>query len=202
MLLDRSFPLGLPGWLECCERTPFQILFARQAAQRCRGRLGATVNLGSTLHTGELGHVIERCGDPADQDAAVLICPVDLDVVVAVEAEHEDRIPGVVGRHRDARHAVEIDPTLLTVDARDLQKTTEHVEAPFQSPSAKSAAGLSAGTLPVREAFPLLLARGRGGIELAPHSIDQNRLRHRPANPPPDLSARLRIHRAAGTGCW
>ncbi len=46
----------------------------------------------------------------------------------------------------------------------------------------------------------LLLALGRAGIELAPHPTDAGRLRHRPADLPPDLSARLRIHRAAVVG--
>lgn len=44
---------------------------------------------------------------------------------------------------------------------------------------------------------PLLLALGRAGIELAAHG---DRLRHRPADLPPDLSARLRLHRAAVLG--
>jgi hypothetical protein len=44
---------------------------------------------------------------------------------------------------------------------------------------------------------PLLLALGRAGIELATHPTDAARLRHRPADLPPDLSARLRMHRAA-----
>ena len=47
------------------------------------------------------------------------------------------------------------------------------------------------------ELAPLLLALGRAGIELAPHPTDAGRLRHRPAHLPPNLSARLRIHRAA-----
>jgi len=47
------------------------------------------------------------------------------------------------------------------------------------------------------ELAPLLLDLGRAGIELAPHPTDPVRLRHRPAHLPPDLSARLRIHRAA-----
>lgn len=50
------------------------------------------------------------------------------------------------------------------------------------------------------ELAPLLLALGRAGIELAPHPTDAGRLRHRPADLPPDLSARLRIHRAAVAG--
>ncbi|MFN7021510.1 MAG: hypothetical protein ACK4WH_09315 [Phycisphaerales bacterium] len=50
------------------------------------------------------------------------------------------------------------------------------------------------------ELAPLLLALGRAGIELAPHPTDAGRLRHRPADLPPDLSARLRIHRAAVLG--
>ena len=51
------------------------------------------------------------------------------------------------------------------------------------------------------ELAPLLLALGRAGIELAPHPSDAGRLRFKcpggPADLPPDLSARLRIHRAA-----
>jgi hypothetical protein len=50
------------------------------------------------------------------------------------------------------------------------------------------------------ELAPLLLALGRAGIELAPHPTDAGRLRHRPADLPPDLSARLRMHRAAVLG--
>lgn len=53
------------------------------------------------------------------------------------------------------------------------------------------------------EVAPLLLALGRAGIELAPHPTDvggAGRLRHRPADLPPDLSARLRMHRAAVLG--
>lgn len=50
------------------------------------------------------------------------------------------------------------------------------------------------------ELAPLLLALGRAGIELAPHPTDAGRLRHRPADLSPDLSARLRIHRAAVLG--
>jgi len=50
------------------------------------------------------------------------------------------------------------------------------------------------------ELAPLLLALGRAGIELAPHPSDPARLRHRPADLPPDLSARLRMHRAAVLG--
>jgi len=50
------------------------------------------------------------------------------------------------------------------------------------------------------ELAPLLLALGRAGIELAAHPTDPARLRHRPADLPPDLSARLRIHRAAVLG--
>lgn len=46
----------------------------------------------------------------------------------------------------------------------------------------------------------LLLDLGRAGIELAPHPTDADRVRHRPADLPPDLSARLRIHRAAVLG--
>lgn len=54
------------------------------------------------------------------------------------------------------------------------------------------------------ELAPLLLALGRAGIELAPHPTDAGRLRFKcpggPADLPPDLSARLRIHRAAVAG--
>jgi hypothetical protein len=50
------------------------------------------------------------------------------------------------------------------------------------------------------ELAPLLLALGRAGIELAPHPTDAGRLRHRPADLPPDLAARLRINRAAVVG--
>ncbi len=50
------------------------------------------------------------------------------------------------------------------------------------------------------ELAPLLLALGRAGIELAPHPTDAGRLRHRPADLPPDLSARLRLHRGAVLG--
>lgn len=50
------------------------------------------------------------------------------------------------------------------------------------------------------ELAPLLLALGLAGIELAPHPTDAGRLRHRPADLPPDLSARLRIHRVAVLG--
>jgi hypothetical protein len=52
----------------------------------------------------------------------------------------------------------------------------------------------------VAELAPLLLALGLAGIELAPHPTEAARLRHRPADLPPDLSARLRIHRAAVLG--
>lgn len=47
------------------------------------------------------------------------------------------------------------------------------------------------------ELAPLLHALGRAGIELAPHPTDANRLRHRPAVLPPDLSSQLRLHRVA-----
>ena len=50
------------------------------------------------------------------------------------------------------------------------------------------------------ELAPLLVALGRAGIELAPHPTDAGRLRHRPADLPPDLSTRLRLHRAAVLG--
>lgn len=50
------------------------------------------------------------------------------------------------------------------------------------------------------ELAPLLVALGRAGIELAPQPTDAGRLRHRPADLPPDLSARLRLHRGAVLG--
>lgn len=53
------------------------------------------------------------------------------------------------------------------------------------------------------ELAPLLLALGRAEIELAPHPTDPARLRYRvpgAADLPPDLSARLRIYRAAMVG--
>jgi hypothetical protein len=53
---------------------------------------------------------------------------------------------------------------------------------------------------PPAELASLLLALGRAGVELAPHPTDPARLRHRPADLPPDLSARLRLHRAAVVG--
>ncbi len=46
----------------------------------------------------------------------------------------------------------------------------------------------------------LLADLGRAGVELAPHPSDGERLRHRPATLPPDLSDRLRRHRAAVLG--
>lgn len=46
----------------------------------------------------------------------------------------------------------------------------------------------------------LLLALGRAGVELAPHPIEPAKLRHRPAELPPDLTAHLRTHRAAVLG--
>ncbi len=46
----------------------------------------------------------------------------------------------------------------------------------------------------------LLLALGRARVELARHPSKPDRLRHRPADLPPDLSARLRLHRAAILG--
>jgi hypothetical protein len=52
----------------------------------------------------------------------------------------------------------------------------------------------------IPELAPLLVAVGRAGIELAPHPTDvggAGRLRHRPADLPPDLSARLRMHKPA-----
>ncbi len=50
------------------------------------------------------------------------------------------------------------------------------------------------------ELAPLLLALGRAGVDLAPHPTDPGRLRHRPADLPEDLRARLRTHRAAALG--
>lgn len=50
------------------------------------------------------------------------------------------------------------------------------------------------------ELGPLLVALGRAEIELAPHPTDAGRLRHRPADLPPDLRARLVTHRAAVVG--
>jgi len=47
------------------------------------------------------------------------------------------------------------------------------------------------------EIAPLLAALARAGIELSPDPDDCARLRHRPADLPADLSARLRIHKAA-----
>lgn len=51
-----------------------------------------------------------------------------------------------------------------------------------------------------RELVSLLLALGGAGIELAPHPTDPARLRYRPVDLPPDLSARLRLHRAVVLG--
>ncbi len=57
---------------------------------------------------------------------------------------------------------------------------------------------------PPAELAPLLLALGRAGIDLAPHPTDSGRLRFKcqggPANLPPHLSARLRLHRGAVLG--
>jgi hypothetical protein len=50
---------------------------------------------------------------------------------------------------------------------------------------------------PPAELAPLLVALGRAGIELAPHPTDAGRLRHHPAVLPPDLAARLRMHKPA-----
>lgn len=54
------------------------------------------------------------------------------------------------------------------------------------------------------ELAPLLVALGRAGIELAQHPTDPARLRFRgpggAADLPPDLSARLRLHRGAVLG--
>ncbi len=45
------------------------------------------------------------------------------------------------------------------------------------------------------ELAALLLALGCAGVELASHPNDPARLRHRPADLPPDVSARLRVHK-------
>lgn len=50
------------------------------------------------------------------------------------------------------------------------------------------------------ECSRLLVCVGMAGIELPPHPTDAGRLRHRPADLPRTLSARLRIHRAAVLG--
>lgn len=54
------------------------------------------------------------------------------------------------------------------------------------------------------ELASLLLALGRAGIELAPHSTGPAKLRFKspggPADLPPELSARLRVHRGAILG--
>ncbi len=50
---------------------------------------------------------------------------------------------------------------------------------------------------PDPELAALLLALGREAIELAPHPTYADRLRHRRTDLPPDLSTRLRLHRAA-----
>jgi len=47
------------------------------------------------------------------------------------------------------------------------------------------------------ELAPLLAALARAGIELSPDPDDCARLRYRPTNLPRDLSARLRMHKAA-----
>ena len=52
----------------------------------------------------------------------------------------------------------------------------------------------------VTQLAALLLALGRAGIELAPHPSDPARLRHRPADLPPDLSERVRLHKPAILG--
>lgn len=51
-----------------------------------------------------------------------------------------------------------------------------------------------------RDLVTTILAMGRAGVEVALHPTDAGRLRHRPADLPPDLSARLRLHRAAILG--
>ena len=51
-----------------------------------------------------------------------------------------------------------------------------------------------------RDLGDLLTALGRAGVELAPHATDAARLRHRPAELPPDLLEGLRTHRAAILG--
>lgn len=53
---------------------------------------------------------------------------------------------------------------------------------------------------PIHELAGLLVDLGRAGIELAPHPTDTALIRHRPADLPPDLAARLRMHRAAVLG--
>ena len=53
---------------------------------------------------------------------------------------------------------------------------------------------------PTHECAPLLLALGRARVELAPRPTDAGRLRHRPAALPPDLSSRMRFHKAALLG--
>lgn len=53
---------------------------------------------------------------------------------------------------------------------------------------------MNANTL---ELARLLVAFGKSGIEMAPHPTDADRLRHRPAELPTNLSARLRMHKAA-----
>ena len=45
------------------------------------------------------------------------------------------------------------------------------------------------------ELAALLLALGCAGIEVASNPTDSARLRHRPTDLPPDLSARLRVHK-------
>ena len=117
------------------------------ALGRAGSQLAACIDrrsLRGSLHPRCFGHLVQRRGDTADQDAAVLVAPVDGHAVLAVEREHQDRIARALGCHRDARHAVEVDPTLLAVDAVDLEKAIEHAEAPLQSPSTKAADGFSA----------------------------------------------------------
>jgi len=50
-------------------------------------------------------------------------------------------------------------------------------------------------TIQPKELSLLLLAVGLAGIELAPHPAHETSLRHRPATIPPDLAARLRLHK-------
>jgi hypothetical protein len=51
--------------------------------------------------------------------------------------------------------------------------------------------------IPRHELARVLIALGRGSVELAPHPTDPERLRHRPAALRPELADALRTHRAA-----
>ncbi|MBX3410387.1 MAG: hypothetical protein KF859_10945 [Phycisphaeraceae bacterium] len=53
---------------------------------------------------------------------------------------------------------------------------------------------------PTHELAGLLADLGRAGIELAPHPTDTALIRHRPADLPSNLAARLRLHRGAVLG--